>query len=105
MPTKSKRGGLSYLYDSAKWQRLRRHQLQIEPLCRMCLACGVNTPASVVDHVERHEHDVNRFWLGKLQSLCRDCHNNAKQFEEHRGYLKDVGEDGMPLDPKHPCYR
>jgi hypothetical protein len=69
MPTKSKRGGLSYLYDTKRWANLRRHQLQIEPLCRMCAAQGRTTSATIADHVERHGHDVNKFWRGKLQSL------------------------------------
>jgi 5-methylcytosine-specific restriction enzyme A len=105
MPTKSARSGLSYLYDTKRWQNLRAHQLQIEPLCRMCAAQGRTTPASVADHVERHGHDVNKFWLGKLQSLCRDCHNISKQFAEHHGYSKDIGPDGFPIDPAHPFNR
>ena len=48
--------------------------------------------------------DVNKFWFGKVQSLCADCHNNAKQFVEHHGYRNDVGLDGWPLDANHPAY-
>jgi 5-methylcytosine-specific restriction protein A len=57
-----------------------------------------------VDHIEPHGHDINRFWLGKLQSLCVDCHNVGKQFQEHRGFTKDIGPDGFPIDPNHPAY-
>jgi hypothetical protein len=32
-------------------------------------------------------------------------HNSAKRFEEIRGYTKEIGVDGWPLDPKHPANR
>jgi 5-methylcytosine-specific restriction protein A len=103
MPTKSK--GLGHLYDTARWQRLRQHQLQIEPLCAFCRERGIVTPATIADHVTPHRGDINKFWLGKLQSLCLDCHSNAKQFQENRGFMKDVGADGFPIDPNHPFNR
>jgi 5-methylcytosine-specific restriction enzyme A len=105
MPTKSKRPGLSHLYDTKRWQNLRAHQLQIEPLCRMCAVQNRTTPASVADHVEPHRNDINKFWLGKLQSLCRECHNISKQFQENRGFLKDIDANGYPVDPAHPFNR
>jgi 5-methylcytosine-specific restriction enzyme A len=104
MPTKSARGGLSYLYDTKRWQNLRAHQLQTHPLCAMCTEQGRTTPATIADHIEPHRNDINKFWLGKLQSLCRDCHNNSKQFQEHRGFQKDIDADGFPTDRNHPFY-
>jgi hypothetical protein len=75
----------------------------MEPLCRLCLERGRVTPATIADHVTPHRGDWNAFLLGELQSLCRACHNRDKRFEEIRGYRLDVGEDGWPLDPKHPA--
>ena len=47
-------------YCTAGWQRRRRHQLHIEPLCRLCLEAGRVTPATVADHVEPHRGDLTR---------------------------------------------
>jgi 5-methylcytosine-specific restriction enzyme A len=91
-------------YGTARWARIRRHQLLEHPLCRYCAERGIVTPATICDHVEPHRGDVNRFWLGPFQSLCKECHDSAKRFVERRGYRPDIGLDGWPLDPNHPCY-
>lgn len=72
------------LYNSARWQRLRRIQLANEPWCAECLAQGVYTPATDVDHVEPHRGDRRKFFGGKLQSLCHACHS-AKTANEAWG--------------------
>ena len=64
----------------------------------MVLAC-------VVDHVIPHRGDSKLFWQGELQSLCATHYNASKQSEEHLGYSKEVGIDGVPVDPKHPANR
>jgi 5-methylcytosine-specific restriction endonuclease McrA len=94
------------LYATARWQRLRRHQLREHPLCKFCLEKGIVEPATVVDHVEPHGGDRVKFFVGfdGLQSLCKRCHDSAKKQIELHGYRKDVGLDGWPLDPRHPCY-
>lgn len=71
------------LYGTARWQSLRARQLAEEPLCRLCLAAGRVSAAVVCDHVEPHRGDVDRFWRGPFQSLCKPCHDSAKQREEH----------------------
>ena len=98
-------GPLGHLYDSARWGRIRAHQLAIHPLCRYCAELGRVTPATIVDHIEPHKGDVNKFWLGELQSLCDSCHRSTKAFLEINGYRPDIGLDGWPLDKRHPCYR
>jgi hypothetical protein len=92
-------------YTSASWVRRAKHQLRIEPLCRFCLEAGRVTAATIADHVEPHKGDINRFRLGKLQSLCQHCHVSRKHEIEIRGYATDIGLDGMPTDPRHPVYR
>src|SRR6516165_8592458 len=92
-------------YKRANWQRRRAHQLQIEPLCRLCVKEGRLTPATVADHVEPHGGDFNKFRLGALQSLCAHCHSSTKAIVEKRGYDSEIGADDMPLDPRHPIYR
>lgn len=91
-------------YGTARWARIRRYQLLEHPLCKFCLERGIVTPATVCDHVEPHRGDVNKFWLGPFQSLCKECHDSTKRFVEQRGYRPDIGLDGWPLDPRHPCY-
>lgn len=73
------------LYGTARWQRLRAHQLAHEPLCRACRAEGRVTPATVCDHVTPHRGDVALFWRGPFQSLCKPHHDGAKQREEQQG--------------------
>jgi 5-methylcytosine-specific restriction protein A len=90
------------LYSSARWQRIRRHQLREHPLCKYCAETGIVEPATICDHVEPHHGDRNKFWSGPFQSLCKRCHASAKRFVETRGYRPDVGLDGWPLDPRHP---
>jgi 5-methylcytosine-specific restriction enzyme A len=89
-------------YGKQRWRNLARYQLQEHPLCAKCLSIGRVTPASVADHVERHNGNEYAFWTGALQSLCVPCHNRTKQREEVRGYSSDIDADGWPTDPMHP---
>lgn len=105
------------LYKTARWQKLRAHQLAAEPLCRFCADAGRLTPASVVDHIEPHRGDLDLFFrVSNLQSLCDAepwrCHSKIKQIEERhaeadkrRGYSTEIGLDGWPVDPAHPMNR
>ena len=86
------------LYGTWRWQKIRAAQLAGEPLCRMCADQGRVTPASVADHVEPHKGDEDKFWNGKLQSLCKRCHDSDKQREERGGKAKvRFGPDGWPV--------
>jgi len=89
-------------YKSARWYRLRKHQLMLQPFCAMCLDNNTVTLATVVDHVIPHKGDPNSFWLGRLQSLCLPHHNKTKLEMESKGYATDIGMDGFPSDPDHP---
>jgi hypothetical protein len=72
----------------------------------MCAAYGKVMAAEVVDHVEPHGGDWNRFYTGRLQSLCKSCHDAGKRWVETRGYdPRPIGSDGWPLDPNHPANR
>jgi 5-methylcytosine-specific restriction enzyme A len=90
-------------YSLERWRKRSRAQLQAEPLCRMCQERGMPTAATVADHIEPHRGDWNKFWLGKLQSLCAGCHERGKKWVENRGYdPRPTDENGWPLDPRHP---
>lgn len=71
----------------------------------MCERAGRRGFATVVDHVEPHKGDVRKFWFGKLQSLCKPCHDRDKRLIELRGYSPVIGQDGWPIDPNHPANR
>lgn len=97
-----KRAALQKLYGSERWRKRSKHQLRREPWCRFCLVRGEVTVATVADHIFPHHGDVNQFWCGALQSLCRPCHDSGKKFAENRGFDNAIGPDGWPLDPRHP---
>src|SRR6516165_12665805 len=88
------RGGA---YNNRRWRRIRRRQLARQPLCERCLAVKLVRPAEVVHHVEPHDGDRAKFWYGKLESLCRSCH------EKEHGRTNDApwtGTDGWALPPE-----
>lgn len=91
-------------YDR-RWQKQRRQHLRENPLCVICASNGYLTPAEVVDHVEPHRGDKNAFRLGKLQSLCKLCHDKSKQQVEKNGFYTQIGPDGFPVDRNHPVYQ
>ena len=77
-------------YSLQRWRVRAKHQLRIEPLCALCLARNCITPATIADHDPPHKGDWNKFRLGPLQSLCRDCHK-GKWATDARGYSSDIG--------------
>ena len=83
-------------YTGAYWNRRRRLQLLEHPLCKFCAERGQVVRATVVDHVERHRGNWNKFVLGDLQSLCKRCHDSAKKKQEQD--RPGVDADGWPLD-------
>lgn len=68
-------------YDHA-WRKLRDAHIQANPICKHCIAEGILTPATEVDHIvpvkiapERRLDPTN------LQSLCKPCHSRKTAFE------------------------
>ena len=94
-----------HLYDKALWRRRAKAQIQNHPLCAMCMARNIVTPATIADHIEPHGGDHERFYWGPLQSLCPPCHSSRKKQLELHGYARDIGADGWPIDPAHPANR
>lgn len=91
-----------HLYKTKRWYRLRWHQLQAEPICRLCHALGAVEAADTVDHIKAHKGDESLFFDGSnLQSLCKHCHDSAKQRQERTGILPGHDVSGMPVDPNH----
>lgn len=91
-----------HLYNSKAWHRLRTKQLMAEPLCAYCQALGRVTAAQVVDHKTPHKGDAELFHdPDNLQSLCKTCHDSAKQRQEKSGHLVGCDASGIPVDPGH----
>ena len=69
-----------------RWQKAREQYLRDHPLCVFCAKTGRTTAASVVDHIVAHRGDKDLFWnQDNWQSLCKFCHDSAKQAEETAG--------------------
>lgn len=77
------------MYNSARWKRMRKAQLTREPWCVDCLAQGVYTVATDVDHIAAHRGDERLFYdANNLQSLCHSCHSRktaSEVFPQGRG--------------------
>ena len=90
----------AHLYNTAAWKRLRRQQLDAQPLCLMCMRAGKATEANVVDHRIPHKGERDLFFDARnLQSLCKLHHDSAKAKEESRGVVIGCDVNGVPLDP------
>ncbi len=84
----------------AAWQKARAAYLRRHPVCKMCEQQGHLVPASVVDHINPHKGDRTLFWDSEnWQSLCKTCHDSAKQSEDRTGRARVRGCDaaGNPL--------
>lgn len=93
-----------HLYNSARWKRGRLAHLAAHPLCVLCRQAGLVTAATVVDHVRPHRGDEILFFdPGNWQSVCKPCHDGAKQqLEKRGGLIRGCDANGIPLDPAHP---
>ena len=59
--------------------------------------------AATCDHIIAHKGDEELFFnLENTQTLCKGCHDSAKQSEEIHGHSKKIGSDGWPVDEQHP---
>jgi 5-methylcytosine-specific restriction protein A len=91
-------------YNTAAWRRRRAFQLQVQPLCELCLKQNKITPASIVDHHPPHGGDWTKFRTGAVRSLCKPCHDGAVQYEAHHGFDNAIDASGYPIDRAHPAY-
>lgn len=76
-------------YSLARWRRLRWDVLTRDlftcqrPSCRRLVG---DTAQLVADHIRPHRGDPDLFWSDtNLQTLCKPCHDSAKQAEERGG--------------------
>ena len=68
-----------HMYQQQAWRKLSKRHRQANPLCVLCEARGLTTPAELVDHVTPHDGDMTLFLDGaNIQSLCGTCHSRDK---------------------------
>ena len=71
------------LHKTARWQSLRWLVLvRDEFRCQICHRLESDTSKLVCDHVDPHRGDIEKFWSGPFQTLCKPCHDGQKQKEE-----------------------
>ena len=76
--------------------------LKQQPLCLLCSRQGRDTTSTVVDHIKPHNGDPVLFWdVNNLQTLCKQCHDSAKQIRDRHGVYPGCDVDGLPLDGDH----
>lgn len=86
------------LYRTGMWKSIRLAKLRRDPLCHFCQQQGRIEPATVVDHIKPHKGDFHLFFAeSNLQSLCKTCHDGAKQRMEKQG--KEIGCDAKGIVP------
>ena len=77
-------------------RQLREQLLREEPLCRICVAKGRVTPATIADHVKPISqggaiHDINN-----LQPVCFDCHNDKTLRDQGKRVRARISPSGWP---------
>lgn len=86
-----------HLYGTARWKRIRQHQLSMHPLCEWCLERDEVTVATEVHHAIAHKGDLTLFWSGPFVSTCKPCHSSRGQLEDHGKTVFTFGVDGYPI--------
>lgn len=95
-------------YNTARWQRLRKLHLSVEPMCRGCNGRGRLTLANTVDHVRPISEGGPAFpGHDGLASYCPACHSAKTARGTEAGAAKSrkprrgCDADGNPIDPEH----
>jgi 5-methylcytosine-specific restriction enzyme A len=90
-------------HSGALWQKTRALKLRLQPLCEKCLEQGTLTIATIAHHkIDVVDAPHLATTMENLTSLCREHHEHIHC--RHPGYSNEFGVDGMPVDPRHPCY-
>lgn len=78
-------------YSLKRWKLLRLDVLRRDRFTCQWPGCGrlePDTSKLVADHRVPHRGDERLFWdIGNLWTLCKPCHDGAKQAEEARAGL------------------
>lgn len=100
-----------WVYKDRRWEPLRQAVFARDNhTCKMCgVLCygrGQSPRAPVCDHIVDVKTDkAKAFDPANLRTLCKTCHDGERRRIDATGYSSAVGEDGYPLDPRHPANR
>lgn len=72
--SKDRRALRQSFYAHRLWPRIRKIQLDKEPLCQICSKNGKQSVAEVCDHIDPTWETFQDFIKGPFQSLCKPCH-------------------------------
>ena len=72
----------SKIYNSTRWRKLRKLQLENNPFCVIC-----GQPAKIADHIIEIKDGGNPFEINNLQSMCISCHNTKTAKEKSKRIL------------------
>lgn len=65
------------------WRKARAGYLRSHPLCETCRDEGRRVTANVVDHIEPHRGDQDKFWdYDNWQAMCTPCHSRKTATED-----------------------
>ncbi len=93
------RGSASERGYNHRWSKARDTFLARNPVCIGCIAIGRVEAATVVDHVEPHRGDVDKFWdTAMWQACCRWHHDSVKQRLEAMYARGVLSIDGLWLN-------
>lgn len=83
-----------------RWRKARANYLTANPLCVFCQQGGRITPATELDHIQKHNGDLTLFWDERnWQGLCADHHRSTKSRMERSGKDPACDVRGYPLKP------
>lgn len=92
-------------YYTKTWKKRRKDQLDRIPWCEPCKRLGKSRPATVANHKTPHRGNRELFFKGPIESVCKQCHDQAIQREEREGFSREIDTDGWPTDEAHPFNR
>lgn len=81
----------SKYYNTSLWKKIRKYQIENNPLCKICLDNNIITPATQVHHLVSFlsgytEDDKMKLFTASdnLISICAKCHGELHANKQHK---------------------
>lgn len=88
----------SEFHSSKYWRKLRETYINNNPVCVFCMQLGIIKAGEIVDHIKPvATHPELALEWDNLQTLCKRCHDSAKQRIEH-GKAGGWDENGLAIE-------
>lgn len=95
----------AHLYNDRRWKKASKQFRLQHPLCQHCLTLGKVNSSALVDHIDAHKGDLDKFWdRNNWQALCFPCHSIKTAANDMGREAKPKGHslDGLPTHDGHP---